>query len=217
MVNLIRYVGADALSSQRWVAPVLAFFVALALINANSSPLLATYGASVACLLPVGVWLSIVVVAGEDPIQAAITTATVGSDVRVRMAKILTAGAGCALLAVLATVTPLLAQNFPEPFHLAQAVAGLAGLLLVSAAAAAVGSVGVGAIRRAGWAFLAAVTLCLADVVVAGAPPTRALLELFDGDHPSHLASSLLLIAGETSIPVVLLVAACVAVARRRA
>lgn len=217
MINLIRYLGADALNSQRWVAPVLVLFVGLTLINANGGPLLATYGASIACLLPVGVWLTVVVTASEDPIQAAITTATVGSDVRVRVAKLLTAGTGCAALAAVATVVPLVVQNYPTPLHPAQVAAGLAGLLIISAAAVAVGSVGVGAIRRTGWAFLAALSLCLADVVIPGAPPTRRLLALFDGDHPTHLASTLLAIAGETVAPVALVVIACVAVARRRA
>jgi len=82
---IVRYVAADAMRSQRWVAPVLLFAAAVLIFNTDAGPLLSTYADTAACLLPVAAWLTVVIVNAEDPVLTDVSIVTVGSDVRFRL------------------------------------------------------------------------------------------------------------------------------------
>ena len=115
-------------------------------------------------------------------------------------------------------VVPLLAQDYPGRATVGDVAAGAAGHLLVALLGVAVGSLGGRAvIRRSGWAFLLAAAVCLADVAIPHAPPTRQLLVLFDEDTPHGLAQSLAANGAETLLVAAVLIALALFMARRRA
>lgn len=178
---LVRYLGADVLRSQRWVAPLLAFLGGVAIFNVGGGPLLTTYADTATVLLPVSVWLTVTVLNCEDPVQAAVTSVTVGGDTRLRLAKIATAWAGGAVLTTVAVLWPLVVHSYTGRATAADITAGGAAHLLVALFGAGVGSLGMRAVLgRAGWTVLVTTVLGLADILVPHAPPTRRILELFD-------------------------------------
>lgn len=95
---LLRYLVADIVRGQRWLAPVLVFLVGMTALDAGGGAVLPDYASTAALLLPVAIWLAIVAGNSEDPVQTAITTVTVGSALRVRLAKLAVAYAGCLVL-----------------------------------------------------------------------------------------------------------------------
>lgn len=217
MTALVRYTAADALRAQRWVAPTLVFLAAVALFNSDAGALLTTYADTTACLLPVAAWLTVAVVDGEDPVQTAIVTATVGSDILVRLVKLLTAYLACIPLIAVATAWPLVAGDYRDPLRPGQIAAGVAAHLIVALAGVAFGSVATKAVtRRTGWAVLLGVALCLADVTAWRDTPLRQILTAFDRDHPAHLAGSLATAAVETLAIAATFVGVAATIARRR-
>jgi hypothetical protein len=178
---LVHYLAADVLRSQRWVAPLLAFLAGVAVFNVAGGPLLTTYADTATVLLPVSVWLTVVVANSEDPVQAAITAVTVGGDLRLRLAKLLAAWAGCAVVTVVAVLWPLMAGSYSGRATGSDVAAGMAAHLLVALFGVGIGALGMRAVLgRAGYTVLAATSLCLADLLVPHAPPARRILEIFD-------------------------------------
>ena len=218
MVALVRYLAADALRSQRWVAPLLVFLAGVAIFNMGAGPVLTTYADTATLLLPVGVWLTVVVANSEDPQQAGITAVTVGGLGRARVGKLLTALCGCGLLAMVALAWPFVAHSFSGQATVGDVAAGAAAHLCVAVFAVAVGSYGARAVlARAGLRVLWAALWCLGDVAVPHAPPTRRILEIFDHTRGTALVGPLTVVAAATAVLSAGLVAASSAVAARRA
>lgn len=212
-VALVQYLAADALRSQRWVAPLLAFLAGVAVFNVAGGPLLTTYADTATVLLPVSVWLTVVVANSEDPVQAGITAVTVGGDLRLRLVKLLTAWSACAVVTAVAVLWPLLARSYAGRATGGDVAAGVAAHLLVAAFGVAVGSLGMrGVLGRVGYTVLTAAALCLADVLVPHAPPTRRILELFDDGAVGGLVP----VALATAVLSVALIGASLVIARRR-
>lgn len=158
---LVRYLVADVLRSQRWVAPLLAFLGGVAVFNVAGGPLLTTYADTATVLLPISVWLTVVVANAEDATQAAITAVTVGGHRRLRLAKLLTAWTGCGVLTVVAVLWPLIVRSYSGAAGTGDVAAGVAAHLLVALFGVGVGSLGMRAVLgRAGWTVLAAAVLC---------------------------------------------------------
>lgn len=213
MTALLLYVGADVLRSQRWVAPLLAFLAGVAAFNVAGGPLLTTYADTATVLLPVSVWLTVVVANSEDPVQAAVSAVTVGSDSRLRLGKLLTAWTGCVAVTAVAVLWPLLAHSDSGAATAGDVAAGIGAHLLVALFGVAVGSLGMRSVLdRAGYTVLVATVLCLADVLIPHAPPTRRVLELFDDGAVAGLAPAAL----ATAVISVALIAASLGIARRR-
>jgi hypothetical protein len=211
--SLVHYLAADVLRSQRWVAPLLAFLAGVAVSNAAGGPLLTTYADTATVLLPVSVWLTVAVANSEDPLQAAITAVTVGGDLRLRLAKLLTAWTGCAFVAAPAVLWPLVARSYTGPAAGRDVAAGVAAHLLVALFGVGIGSLGMRAVLgRPGYTMLCATGLCLADVLVPHAPPTRRILELFDDAAVGGLAP----VALGTAVLSAALIATSLGIARRR-
>jgi hypothetical protein len=212
-LSLLRYLAADVVRSQRWVAPVLAFVAGVALFNVSGGPLLTTYADTATVLLPVSIWLAVTVANSEDPTQAAITAVTIGGDVRLRLGKLATAWLGCVACTVVAVLWPLVTRGYTGPAGPGHVAAGAGAHLLVAGFGVAVGSFGMrDVVPRVGWTVLVAAGACLVDVLVPHAPPTRRILELFDDGAIGGLAP----VALATVVIAGLLVAASTAIARRR-
>jgi hypothetical protein len=210
---LLRYLAADFLRSQRWVAPVLAFLGGVALFNVAGGPLLTTYADTSTVLLPVSIWLAVTVANSEDPMQAAVTAVTIGGDLRLRLGKLLTAWVAGAACTVVAVLWPLLTRGYTGRAGVGEVAAGAGAHLLVAGFGVAVGSFGMWAVLpRVGWTVLFATAACLADLLVPHAPPTRRILELFDGGA----VGALLPVALETALIAGVLVAVSTTVALRR-
>jgi hypothetical protein len=212
-VALLRYLAADVLRSQRWVAPLLAFLGGVAVFNVAGGPLLTTYADTATVLLPVSVWLTVVVANSEDPMQAAITAVTVGGERRLRLGKLAAAWAGCGVLTVVAVLWPLVVRSYSGSAGAGDVAAGVAAHLLVALFGVGVGSLGMRAVLgRAGWTVLVATALCLADLLIPHAPPTRRILELFDDADLAGLWAVAVATAGLSAV----LIATSLEVARRR-
>jgi hypothetical protein len=210
---LVRYVAADALRAERWAAPVLVFLAATASFNAGGGSALSCYSFTAAVLLPVALWLTVAVSNSEDPVQEAVTTVTVGSGVRVRLAKLLTAALVCVLLAAVSLVWSPVAGN---PSSARSVLAGAVAHAVTIAAGVAFGAVlSRPVVSRRSVVVLGATGLLLLELALP-VPPLRPLLSLFGDDHPRHLALPLLGIAAETAALSVTLVAVALRVARAR-
>jgi hypothetical protein len=214
MTALCRYIAADAVRSQRWVAPVLAFLVALLVIDAGGGSVLSMYAAGATALLFASTWLTVTVVNCEEPMQVAITTVNAGSSPAVHGAKLGVGLLGGLILGALALASaPLAVHGWTATDLLYGAIA----LILAAITGAAFGGVcGRPLIRSRAWAVLAAVALCLAEIVIPSCPPIRQLLVLFGRQHPHDLPATIVLTVVETIVVAGLLFAGTISVARRR-
>jgi hypothetical protein len=214
---LLRYLAADTLRGQRWMAPALLFGVSVVVLAAGPGPALPVYGATSAALLPAALWLTVAVINSEDPVQAAITTVTAGSLLRARMAKAAVAFGACLPLALLGTAWPVITGH---PAGLAVAAAGLAAHLLASAAGLAFGSVlSRPVLDRRAWVVVIGVACCLAEVLVPGVPPAGQLVHAFTLSAPgrSGLGGPLAVAAAGTLVLTVAGVGGGYVIARGRA
>lgn len=195
-MSLIRYLAADVLRGQRWMAPLLTFLVLCTLLDAGGGPVLGDYGSTAAALLPVTLWLTMVVNQSEDPIQSSITVVTAGGGTRVRLAKLAVAFLGAAAMGVFAVLWPLLSRH-----SVARTDIGAGALAHLSTALV---GVGVGALlsrpvlRRTAWAVLIATAVTLGEILIPHCPPGRQILGRLGADHPHDVAVSLLLITLES-------------------
>ncbi len=215
MIALVRYVAADALRSQRWMAPLLCLLGIDAIILAGSGSVLPTYAVSAVSLLFVTTWLTVVIVNVEDPLQEAVTAVAAGGHGRVRIAKLVVAYLGGSALALVALVAaPLVTVDGASIGNVA---AGVGAHLVTILAGVAVGALcSRPVVTRTAWAVLAGFAVCLVDVVVPGFPPGRQLLELFGESHVHELALGLAGIAAETALLTIVLVAAAQRITRAR-
>ncbi len=214
---IVRYLASDILRSQRWMAAFILYATGVLLINSGGGTLLGTFAAYSAFVLIGSVWISVVALTSEDPTQAQITAVTVGGPTRLRLAKLATAGIGCAIVVVASALVPLALHNYSGPTRAGDIGEGIAALIVTVIAGVAIGAVVTRpVIRRSGWAFLLAAVAVLADTLVPGAPPTRQILGRFSADHPSHIGPFVLEIVVETVLLAAVLVTGSTIVARRR-
>lgn len=215
MTALLRYLLADAVRAQRWVAPAVTFLAAIAVIDVGGGSALSCYSATSAALMAIALWLTIAVVSSEDPIQTAITVVIVGSPFRVQLGKLLTAYIGCLPLAGLGVLWPLVVGG--HSFNATAIAAGLAAHLVT-----ALTGVGFGALlsrpvlRHTAWAVLIGIMVCIAELAIPDFPPARQLLQALGADHPHGLGLSLVLIAVQAIALAAVAVAGAQRIARSR-
>lgn len=188
MIAVARFTAAGCVASQRWVAPTLAYVVALAATYAAGGDPLTNLSVGAAALFPVAAWLTVATLNDEDDDHAAVTAALVGGPRRLRLAKLgLSAAAGAVLAAVGIGFAAVRAPLAPTDVA-AGVVADLAAIL---------GGVAGGAlcarplVARTGSALLLLCLLTLAELVVPGAPPLHLVLEALGGDRPRWTALAL--------------------------
>lgn len=124
MISLVRYLAADVLRGQRFLAPMLVFLGVLGMLFAyDPGPQLSAFSGSAALIYPIGAWLAVVVATSEDVVRREITVVSAGGWPRVLTAVAVTAVAFGLAFAVVATVWAVVAS--PRPYTVGQVLAGL--------------------------------------------------------------------------------------------
>ena len=199
MRALFRYVWTDTLRSQRWVAPMLTFGAAVAIVSAQTGSVLPTYAISAAVLLFIATWMSVVVVNNEDPIQQSITTVCAASPFRVRLSKLLVAFCIASVLGLIGMIGPPLAST--SGVTGVELLVGAAAQLLTALTGTALGALcSRPLISRRAWSVLIGAAVCLVTVIVPHCPPTRQILVLFNETGSVALGLPVLLITVETVV-----------------
>lgn len=201
---LLRYQAVEALRATRWVAPLVVFLIVTVSGTTAGGTALGGYGLTATALMPVALWLTVVVLNGEDPVQSAITSTTVGNPLTVRLGGLTVAYLGCQVLTAFAVVWPPVTGH---PAGAGDIGAGVAGHLLTSLAGVAVGSVlARPVVRRPAWAVVLGVAVIVAEFVVPGSPPVGPIAAAFadtTGDTPGGV---LALAAAQTVIGTAVLI-----------
>jgi hypothetical protein len=214
---LVRYLASTTLRAQRWIAPATIYVAFVILFNTDPGPALSTYGTTLACLMPIAMWMTHLTTNCEDAPQAAISAVTAGSATRVRAAKLATSACLCLPLAAIALAAPPILHNYQGHLTSPTIVAGAAGHVLAISTGVAVGALTMPPIvERAGVTFVIAGLAMLAEIAVPAIPPARQLLKLFDRPLQSHLAAHVTWVATQTAVVVSVAVLAALALARRR-
>lgn len=214
-IALVRYVASDSVRAERWVAPCVLFLIITVSGTAAGGTALGGYGFTVTALFPVATWVAVTVLNSEDPIQTAITTASVGSSLLVRLAKMTVAFLACQVLSTFALVYPLVTGH---PASAGDVAAGAVGHLLSSLAGVTVGSlISRPVLRTPAWAVITGIVAFLVEILVPGFPPVRPLAVAFsDSPSPTWSASMLGLVAAETLAGSAVLIWLAHAISRRR-
>jgi hypothetical protein len=215
VLALVRYTLRDTFHGQRWVAPVVALGVIVAVASPQTGSVLPTYAILATALVFIGTWLTVVVVNNEDPVQQTITETCAGGRGRVRLAKLLTSFLLCTALGLVAIVPPaFISPEGVGPKDLlagacAQAIAALAGVALGALCSRPV-------MRRHAWSVLLGLLVGLCTILIPYGLPSRQLLVLFNKTGHFALAVPILLIGLETLALCALAVAASVRLSSSR-
>jgi hypothetical protein len=197
VIALVRYVTLETFRSQRWVAPLLCFAIVDAIIGAHSGSVLPSYAISATVLLFVAMWLTVVIVNNEDPIQQTITEVCAGSRDKVRLSKLAVSLAFAVVIGVLGMIAPTV---FADSGKTIPAVAaGVCAQFATALIGVSFGSLcSRPIVRRRSWSVLLGVILGMATVVIPYGPPTRQILVLFNKTGSFTLGGPVLLIGVET-------------------
>jgi hypothetical protein len=222
-MTLLGYIWRDSLRSHRWVAPVLVFMVAVAILSANSGGpadttsggALPAFGAIAALSLFVAIWLTVIISNVEDPVQCAVTASTAGSTSKVRIAKLGISLIAASILGLLGLIPAGLTS--PPVTTRADVVSGVVGVIATCTAGVSIGAMcSMPIIGKTSWALLFGVIAGFATILIPHCPPTRQLLVLFGNDPTGSFRAATLAAAGETVVVAALIVAASVELAWRR-
>jgi hypothetical protein len=210
MIVLVRYLLADVLRTQRWVAPMLTYLAALMIIGPPTGPVLPTYAMAAAALVPIGMWATVVVFTSEEPAQAAITMSIAGGFRRVWPAKVLAALLSTLVLGYASMIWLTVTSNQYE--HLG---VGFVDYTMTALAGVAFGAlISRPILTKISWTALLGVAICLAQLLVRQAPPVNAMIDLYADDTPG--AGAILVVAAETVVLSALVAGIAHALARRR-
>jgi hypothetical protein len=213
---LIRYVLADALRAERWAGPVLLYLAGTTAFDVGQGTALSCWGFTASLLLPVSVWLMIAIGNSEDQTQAAITIVTVGSPLRVLLAKLFAGYLVTLPLTVFGVAWALITAH---PVTVVSFVAGLvAHLLCALAGVAAAAPLIRPVLDRLAWVVFLSVGVLLAETLIPGCPPVRSFLVLFAHEplDPGQVAKSLPLITLQTTALSAVLITTAHRLARQR-
>lgn len=195
MNPLVRYLVADVMRGQRWAAPMLAYLAILLIIGPPTGPVLPTYAMASAALVPIGMWITVVVMHNEEPMQAAITMSINRGFTRVWLAK-LSAALVCTGVLGLAALIWLTATST----QFAQVGVGAMDFAMTVLAGVAFGTViSRPVMPKLGWTMVVGVGICFAQLFVRQAPPVNALIDLYAKDTPGA-TGMVVLIAAETVV-----------------
>ncbi|MBS2966922.1 hypothetical protein KGA66_28065 [Actinocrinis puniceicyclus] len=187
-----RYYAVLLARSQRWLAPVLFYAVALAIDTASGDSAADAFAYTAAFLLPVSAWLTRAMLTAE-PAEAASITATVAGPVRARLAA-LTAATGYGLLcaAVGALVSAVAGPLHGGATTLLTGVSTELICVLLGTAAGALAAPPL--VPAAGWGVLLAGLLALGLLVARFSPAAmgiRALTLVANGSAPHYPLAAL--------------------------
>ena len=214
MTALTRYLWSDFIRSHRWVAPLLAFLIVESIISATTGAVLPTYGGVSLAVLFLSIWVAVIVLNNEDPIQTYVTTTAAQGDAKLRLAKLSVAFQGAVILGLLGLVAPTVVAS--GTVGAVDIGAGAVGVVATATAGVAVGAMCARPIiTRTSWALLLGMCAGLGTVLIPHCPPTRQLLVFFSGTA-DKLVGSLGLVLAETLLLSAILVIASVMLSRRR-
>ena len=205
MTALIRYTAANLMHSQRYLPPLLLYFVLIAILTSgDSGPLIPLYAGCAASVLAWSTWFTAAVVNLEDPISRGILVVNARSSRKVLYAEVVIALAASLAMTAFGIGFPLITGS-----HTITATAlaiGAEGQLTCAFVGIAIGQICSRlVIRSAGLALLAAVTLVVFALVQRWAVPVHPLLVLMEGNGPAaDIARDA---AGYAAIAIVLLIA----------
>ncbi|MGZ3146837.1 hypothetical protein ACVDFE_33540 [Lentzea chajnantorensis] len=124
MTSLVRYLAADVLRGQRFLAPVLVFLGVMGMLfSSDAGQPLEAYSGSAALLYPVCAWMAVVVATSEDVVRREITVVSAGGWSRVLGAVAVVAVLFAVAMAVLAAVWPVVTN--PHPYTVGEFLVGL--------------------------------------------------------------------------------------------
>ncbi len=215
VIALVRYLVASGLGAQRWVAPGVAFGLAVTVTFASGGDPSTTLAEGVAWLFPIAAWITVVTLNDPTPDQQAIIAAAVGGPTRLRVGQLALAtsiglimAAGSLLFAGLASA---------GAFTVGDLAAGASADLVAVVAAVALGSLCARpVVRRTGWAVLLVILVSAADLAVPGAPPARIELAAFAASRSSQRWLTLGQAAAEVAVLAAVLAAVSFRLNRRR-
>ncbi len=124
MIALVRYLAADVLRGQRFLAPVLVFLGVMGMLfSSDAGQPLEAYSGSSALLYPICAWMAVVVATSEDVVRREITVVSAGGWSRVLGAVAVVAVLFAVAMAVLAAVWPVVTN--PHPYTASEFLVGL--------------------------------------------------------------------------------------------
>jgi hypothetical protein len=215
MIALVRYVGRDTLRSQRWVAPLLCFAAIDTIIGAQAGSVLPSYAIGAAALLFIAMWLTVVIINSEDPIQLTITEVCAGSQTKVRISKLTVSLVLAVVIGVLGMIAPTILSDTRTTFN--QVVAGICAQIITAVMGVTFGAIcSRPIVRRRSWSVLLGVLLGMATVLIPHGPPTRQILVLFNETGHLALGGPVLLIGIESLLIAGILTVLSLRVARQR-
>jgi hypothetical protein len=209
VIALVRYLIADIVRSQRYLAALLAYCAVLAMLyTGDAGASLPAYAGSCALIFPVAAWFAVVFASAEDPVQRTVTVVAAGGWTRVLSAVAALTVVVVAALALLATLWPVLTN--PHPYTVLDVVVGYAAHLVCGLNGAGLGLLlARPVIARSGYTFLWVTAVVVATFAVGRATPIGVVLGFLADQRVSVPA-----LAFSGIFAVVLLVAA-VALGRR--
>lgn len=210
MTALVRYLLADVLRTQRWVAPLLTYLAALMIIGPPTGPMLPTYAMAAAALVPIGMWITVVVFTSEEPPQAAITMSIAGGFGRVWPAKVLAALLSTLVVGYASLIWLTVTNN-----QYANVGVGFVDYTMTALAGVAFGTlISRPILAKISWTALLGVGICLAQLLIRQAPPVNAMIDLYADNTPR--SGAILVVAAETVVLSAVVVGIAHVLARRR-
>ncbi|WP_086819074.1 hypothetical protein [Allokutzneria sp. NRRL B-24872] len=192
MTALVRYLGAELISSQRWFPPMVVFAAVFGMLySTGAGPAIPAYGATVLLLFPVSAWLSAVVANSEDPVTRMVTITAAGGWRRASTGVLLLAALCNALLVALSVLVPILVN--PSPYPVSTVLIGLGAHVVAASLGIAVGLLCARPVLAGpGWTMSALITVMLIAVGLGRVPPLGDLVgQMFVPAPPAALAASL--------------------------
>lgn len=183
MAALTRYWLAVLVHSQRYFPPLLFYVVGVVVLTANGTgPLTGAYGSCCAVLFLAALWLTVALIAVEDPVQRAITVVNARSSAKVLAGAVLVAVLGCLSGLVFGLVFPILSGS--HPVSGAAIAVGALGQLGAGLTGAAVGLIcSRPVVRRPALSLGLAVILAIVAFVANWASPLSELLRQLSSDR----------------------------------
>ncbi|AOS63066.1 hypothetical protein [Actinoalloteichus hymeniacidonis] len=165
-----RYLLADLLRSQLFLAPMLTYAAVLAILFSNDAGAPPEpWAASVLLLYPISAWLATTVANSEEPVGRTVTVVAAGGHGPILAGTVVVCVLGDLLLIVTAVGVPVIGTGSAPPAliglgllaHLGTALAGTAVGLLCARPL----------VHRAGWTFAATSGVVLATALTPWLPP----------------------------------------------
>jgi hypothetical protein len=124
VISLVRYLAADVLRGQRYLAPLLVFLGVMGMLfSTDAGQPLEAYSGSAALLYPIAAWTAVVVATSEDVVRREITVVSAGGRSRVLTAAALVAVSFALVMALVAAVWPVVTN--PHPYTFGEFLVGL--------------------------------------------------------------------------------------------